>query len=385
MAGRLFRVLVGTVVAVAALRAAEPVLVPLVAGLFLAALAQPMHRRLRDALPGPLRWLGLVASMLVVTAGVAAFVGLLAVGAHAVATELRERGPAIERQLTDLRTRAAAAGVPLPALPGVGSGTPAASPPDPATDAPGGARGGAASGRSGGGSSAASGGQSGAWRLARSGVSVLGGALAGLALALGFAALGMAETDEARRRIGHLRGGREALAAMDEAAPTFRRYVWVKSLTSAVTGLATGLASLALGVPLAWVWGLVAFLFEYVPTIGSVLAVAPPVLMALADDGPGRAGLVLLVVGTVQIVLGNVVDPRLEGRLMAVSPFGVLLSIVFWGWLWGAVGALLAVPLTIAVVIACRHVPAARGVATVVAGDGVDGDGSDARGAGRTE
>jgi AI-2 transport protein TqsA len=73
-----------------------------------------------------------------------------------------------------------------------------------------------------------------------------------------------------------------------------------------------------------------------------------------------------------QIILGNVIDPKIEGRLMSISPFGVLLSIVFWGWMWGAVGALLAVPLTVAVVIVCRHVPGARGFATVVAGDGVE-------------
>jgi predicted PurR-regulated permease PerM len=93
--------------------------------------------------------------------------------------------------------------------------------------------------------------------------------------------------------------------------------------------------------------------------------------MALAEGGPAKAGAVFLVIGTLQVFFGNVVDPRLEGKLMALSPFGVLLSIVFWGWLWGPVGALLAVPLTVAVVIACRHIPGAHGVATVVAGDGV--------------
>jgi AI-2 transport protein TqsA len=73
-----------------------------------------------------------------------------------------------------------------------------------------------------------------------------------------------------------------------------------------------------------------------------------------------------------QIVLGNVVDPKLEGRLMRLSPLGVLLSIVLWGWLWGALGALLAVPLTVAIAIACRHIRGARGVATVLAGDGME-------------
>ena len=193
-------------------------------------------------------------------------------------------------------------------------------------------------------------------------------------LALAFAALGLAEADEVRRRIAHVGNGggaRRALAAIDEAVPAFRRYVWVKTLTSAITGVATWLAALAFGLPLAWVWGFLAFLLEYVPSVGSALAVVPPTLMALAEGGLSKAAAVFLVIGGLQVFFGNVVDPRLEGKMMSLSPFGVLLSIVFWGWLWGPAGALLAVPLTVAVVIACRHIPGARGVATVVAGDGV--------------
>jgi predicted PurR-regulated permease PerM len=164
------------------------------------------------------------------------------------------------------------------------------------------------------------------------------------------------------------------LDALDEAAVSFRRYAWVKTITSLITGLATFLLALAFGLPLAWVWGFLAFLLEYVPSVGSLIAVFPPTLMALASGGAGRAGAVLVSFTVMQIILGNVVDPKIEGRLMSISPFGVLLSIVFWGWMWGAVGALLAVPLTVGVVIVCRHLPGAHGFATVVAGDGVDED-----------
>ena len=364
---RVLATVVGVVLVVAALKLGETVLVPLVAGLFLAVLARPLHRRLRDALPRPLRWLGLVGAMLVVVAGVGAFAGAFGWSASAVADELRARRPQIERQLGPVRAAAARIGVRIPGGAGEQSGGGA-----PGTGAPaaGGQAGGAAAGGApSGGGSPASGAATGALRTAFT-------ALAGLLLALAFAALGLAEADEARRRIasvGNGGGARRTLAVIDEAAPAFRRYVWVKTLTSTITGLATALASLAFGLPLAWVWGFLAFLLEYVPTVGSLIAVAPPVLMALADGGPTHALLVLLVVGALQVILGNVVDPRLEGRLMSISPFGVLLSIVFWGWLWGAVGALLAVPLTVAVVIASRHTPGGRGVATIVAGDGVEG------------
>ena len=376
---RVLATIVGVVLVVAALKLSETVLVPLVAGLFLAVLARPLHRRLRDALPRPLRWLGLVGAMLVVVAGVGAFAAAIGWSAAAVTDELRARRPQIERQLGSVRAAAARIGVGIPggASDSAGGGAAQA----PGASAAGGQAGGASSsgasssGASSGGGSPASGAAAGALRTVFT-------AIAGLLLALAFAALGLAEADDARRRIASVGtggGARRTLAVIDEAAPAFRRYVWVKTLTSTITGLATALASLAFGLPLAWVWGFLAFLLEYVPTVGSLLAVAPPVLMALADGGPTHALLVLLVVGALQVILGNVVDPRLEGRLMSISPFGVLLSIVFWGWLWGAVGALLAVPLTVAVVIASRHTPGGRGVATIVAGDGVDdGKGGDA-------
>ena len=337
---RALAIAVGVVVLAAGLRAAQPILVPLLVGLFLAVLAHPLYAGLRARLPGPLRWLAIVATMLVVVAGLAAFLALLGWTMQALADEVLARRAQIEAQLAALRATA------------VRMGLASAGGADPASD--------------GGVGSFARG-------LARSVATTAAAAVAGLGLAIGFAALGLVETDEARRRIAALhRGGRRALDTIDEAAPAFRRYVWVKSLTSAVTGVATALASLALGLPLWWVWGVIAFLFEYVPTVGSVLAVFPPVLIALAEGGPERALVVLLVIGAVQVTLGNVVDPRIEGRLMAVSPFGVLLSIVVWGWLWGAVGALLAVPLTVALVVASRHIPHTRGFATIVAGDGVD-------------
>ena len=370
-AGRVFAVIVGPVLAIAALRFGETVLIPLVAGLFLAVIVRPIHRGLRSRLPRGLRWLGLVAAMLTILAGVAAFGGALTLSGRAVADEFRTRRPQIEAQLDRVRSVAGRFGI---TIPGGGNG--------------------AASGQGSGGQQAQGQQAQGQQSQGQQGGSQSGGraeqalrtlvaGLSTLLLTLAFAALGLAETDEVRRRIAHTGrgpGARRALAAIDEAVPAFRRYVWVKSLTSLLTGLATWLTALAFGLPLAWVWGFLAFLLEYIPSVGSVIAVAPPTLMALAEGGPSKALAVFVVIGALQVFFGNVVDPKLEGKLMALSPFGVLLSIVFWGWLWGPVGALLAVPLTVAVVIACRHIPGAGGVSTIVAGDGVpDEKGDDDR------
>ena len=350
-AGRVFAVVIGPLLAIAALKLGQTVLVPLVAGIFLAIVVRPIHRRLGAALPRRLRWLGLVVAMLTLLAGLAAFGGAVTLSGRAVADEFQARRPEIESQLGRLRSVAGRVGLDIP---GGGQAAPAQ------RGSQGEAQGGSPSGATGG-------------RAERTLRSVVAGVTT-LLLALAFAALGLAEADEVRRRIAHTGNGggaRRALAAIDEAVPAFRRYVWVKTLTSALTGVVTWLAALAFGLPLAWVWGFLAFLLEYVPSVGSALAVVPPTLMALAEGGLTKAAAVLLVIGGLQVFFGNVVDPRLEGKMMSLSPFGVLLSIVFWGWLWGAAGALLAVPLTVAVVIACRHIPGARGVATVVAGDGV--------------
>ena len=353
-AGRVFAVVVGPLLAVYALRFGKTVLIPLFAGIFLAVVVRPIHREVGARLPRGLKWLGLMTAMLSIVAGLALFGGALALSGRAVAEELRERRPQIETQLERVRGVAARVGIDVP---GGGSGATngtAGNEQDQAGEA----------------NAAESQGGGRAQRTLRTIVAGLGTLL----LTRAFAALGLAETAEARRRIartGRGPGARRALAAIDEAVPAFRRYVWVKSLTSLLTGLATWLAALAFGLPLAWVWGFLAFLLEYVPSVGSVIAIVPPTLMALAEGGPAKAAAVFLVIGALQVFFGNVVDPRLEGKLMALSPFGVLLSIVFWGWLWGPVGALLAVPLTVAVVIACRHIPGAQGVATVVAGDGL--------------
>ena len=367
VAARVLAIVVGVVLAIEGLRLAKPVLVPLVAGIFLAILARPLHTRVRAGLPRRIQWVGLLVALLAIVAGVALFAGAMALSGRAIAQDFRARRPQIESQMQRARARVERTGVPVPSALGGGGDSPSSSGASQSRES--GAVSPRASTDSSGAGSTSSGFASRAFRAIAEG-------LAGLLLALGFAALGLAEADEVRKRLAHLGkgdGARRTLAAIDEAAPAFRRYVWVKSLTSAITGIATWLVALAFGLPLAWVWGFLAFLLEYVPSIGSLLAVLPPTLMALAEGGPGRAAAVLLVVGALQVILGNVVDPRIEGRLMAVSPFGVLLSIVFWGWLWGPVGALLAVPLTVGIVIACRHIPGAHGFATVVAGDGVPG------------
>ncbi len=139
-----------------------------------------------------------------------------------------------------------------------------------------------------------------------------------------------------------------------------RRYLGVKTAVSLGTGLCAGLLTWMVGLDFALVWGLVAFLLNYIPTIGSIIAAAPPALLALLSHGPGTAIGIAVGYFAINTVFGNVIEPHLQGRALGLSTLAVILSLLVWGWLWGTVGALLAVPLTMVIKLACEQSPSTR-------------------------
>lgn len=141
------------------------------------------------------------------------------------------------------------------------------------------------------------------------------------------------------------------------------------SITSAISGVATAVFAAAVGLDLALMWGFTTFLLNYIPTLGPLVAVIPPSLFALFQfEGLGRPALVFLGIGAIQFFIGNFVDPKIEGRVLSLSPFVVLFGIVLWGWIWGVFGAFLAVPLTAAIVIVCREFESTRWIAVMLSG-----------------
>lgn len=136
-----------------------------------------------------------------------------------------------------------------------------------------------------------------------------------------------------------------------------QRYLVLKTLISLVTGLAIGISAALMGVDFALFWGLLAFVLNYVPNIGSVIAAIPAIAVALVQLGLGPALGLTAVYLAVNIVVGNFIDPIVIGRELRLSPLIVLLSLVFWGWVWGPIGMFLAVPLTIVVRIALEQSP----------------------------
>ena len=137
------------------------------------------------------------------------------------------------------------------------------------------------------------------------------------------------------------------LRAAEEASRKVARYLMVKTAFSATTGLLCwGLCSI-LGVELAGLWGLLAFMLNYIPNVGSFIAAIPPLLLALVGPTWVTAIWVATGYGAINFVLGNLLEPRFMGRSLGLSPLVVVLSLLFWTWMWGPAGALLSGPLTV--------------------------------------
>ena len=126
-------------------------------------------------------------------------------------------------------------------------------------------------------------------------------------------------------------------------------YLSDKTIISAVTGLLFGISCALIGVDFPVLWGLLAFLLNYVPNIGSILAAIPAVLIALIQLGPQGALLVLVANVAINGILGNVIEPRMMGQKVGLSTLTIFLGLIFWSWVFGAVGTVLSVPLTIVV------------------------------------
>lgn len=135
------------------------------------------------------------------------------------------------------------------------------------------------------------------------------------------------------------------------------RYLGVKTLMSGLTGFCIGMLLEILGVQYAVLWGTLAFLLNYIPNIGSILAGIPIVLQALLlNDFPIALAVTGGVVG-INMIVGNILEPKMMGKTLGLSTLVVTLSLLFWGWLLGTVGMLLSVPLTMALKIALESSP----------------------------
>ena len=143
-----------------------------------------------------------------------------------------------------------------------------------------------------------------------------------------------------------------SLARFEQIRSSVQRYLAIKTGTSLATGVLVGIWLMLLGVDFPLLWALLAFVLNYVPNIGSVIAAIPAVILALVQLGWGAAGLTAVGYLAINFAIGSGIEPRLMGRSTGLSTLVVFVSLVFWGWVLGPVGMLLSVPLTMTAKVA---------------------------------
>jgi predicted PurR-regulated permease PerM len=146
------------------------------------------------------------------------------------------------------------------------------------------------------------------------------------------------------------------------------RYIGVKLLVSGMTGFIVFWSFYFIGVDFAFIWGILTFLFNFIPTIGSISISVLSYLFVLIQFFPSWTPIVLAagaMTGT-QLVIGNILDPKLQGDRLNLSPVLILVSLLFWNWLWGVLGMFLAVPLTAAIKIAFENIPGLEWIAVLM-------------------
>lgn len=158
--------------------------------------------------------------------------------------------------------------------------------------------------------------------------------------------------------------GEQILSSIDTIAVKLRHHMWIRTWVSVVSGAFEGGFFWLCGVDFAGVWGFLAFLFNYVPNIGSTIA------LAFMQYGVKWGLFVGIGVTAIDQALGNLMEPRIQGNALSVSPTMILAAILLWGWAWGVVGAVLATPILIATIVACAHTQSLRWLAVLLSEKG---------------
>ncbi|WP_083264287.1 AI-2E family transporter [Pseudohongiella acticola] len=151
-----------------------------------------------------------------------------------------------------------------------------------------------------------------------------------------------------------------------------QKYISIKMLTSLLTGILSYLVLRTLGVDFPEVWGVLIFLLNFIPTVGSIIATIFPATIALAQSNEGIALslIVLLSIGSLQVCIGNILEPRLMGTSLNLSPVVILFNLALWGYIWGVAGMFLCVPFLIITTIVLSHFPKTRPIAILLSSNG---------------
>jgi predicted PurR-regulated permease PerM len=187
-----------------------------------------------------------------------------------------------------------------------------------------------------------------------------------------FVLLGMLEVDITRRNLARLKNqaiARSLVEAGTEIAAKFQKYMLVRSVMSFLTGTVIWLVALFAGLELATAWGVIAFVLNYIPFLGPLVATVFPTLFAFAQFESWQLAIVIFVcLNLVQFLIGSYFEPRFAGKTLAVSPFLILFAVFFWTYLWGIAGAFIGVPIVIAILTLCEQHESTRWVSDLLSG-----------------
>ncbi len=182
-----------------------------------------------------------------------------------------------------------------------------------------------------------------------------------LALAIILVVFMLLKREELRNRIIRLAGQGKIVAAtkfVDEAAHRVSRFLLMQAIVNASFGVLFGLGLLAIGIRYALLWGFLGAMLRYLPYIGPYLAATFPISLSLAmSEGWGATLAVAGLFLTLELVISNIIEPRLYGHSMGVSEIAMLVSAAFWAFLWGPIGLVLSSPLTVCLVVLGRYIP----------------------------
>jgi len=201
---------------------------------------------------------------------------------------------------------------------------------------------------------------SGAMDLAARLLNGLGGALNNALLIMFTVVFVLLEAWSFPRKLHAMVGSEDSSGTLTRFSASLNRYIGLKTAISLVTGVIVWVWVTLMGLDFAMLWGLLAFMLNYVPNIGSIIAAVPAVLLAVVQLGVGRALLIGIGYMVLNVLMGNLLEPRIMGRSMGLSTLVVFLSLIFWGWVLGPVGMLLSVPLTMTLVIALESSPSTQ-------------------------
>ncbi|WP_045837749.1 AI-2E family transporter [Hyphomicrobium sp. 99] len=203
-------------------------------------------------------------------------------------------------------------------------------------------------------------------RLAQQATSRLNTGVTFLIVVFIYVLLGLLEVDDAYLKIHNWRHGKLGDVLLVGGARTaikLRRYMLVRTLMSAVTGLLVWAFALLAGLPLAVEWGVIAFALNFIPFIGPFIATVFPTLFAVAQfESWQMAVVVFACLNVIQFVVGSYLEPRFVGNALSISPFVVLFAVFFWTFLWGLTGAFIGVPIVISILTLCEQHPSTHWV-----------------------